>query len=192
MPRSLQLTVCLAAICLTQTVKAQEAPAFPQPQDEHKWLTKFVGHWDVSSTGSMGEGQPPMKMKGTIKSEMLGGFWVMNVMESEMMGMPFRGIQTIGYDTDKKKYVGTWVDSTNGFMWKYEGFVEESGRKLVLEAVGPDMMVPDKTRTYRDAYEFTDKGTVISTSSVKNDDGTWTTFMNGEAKRVDQKKDIQK
>ena len=184
MKNAITLTVALGTICLTHLALAQP-PGLPMPTDEHKWLTKFVGHWEVTSTGTMGEGQPPVKSKGTIDSEMLGGFWVTNVMTAEVAGFPFKGIQTIGYDTKIKKYVGTWIDSTNGFLWKYEGSVDESGRKMVLEAVGPDMMVPGKMRTYRDAYEFKTDDTLITTSSVKGEDGKWTVFMNGEAKRSD-------
>ncbi len=183
MKNTIALTVCLGTISLAQLVLAQP-PGLPTPGDEHKWLTKFVGHWEVTSTGTMGEGQPPVESEGTIDSEMLGGFWVTNVMTAEVAGFPFKGIQTIGFDTKREKYVGTWIDSTNGFLWKYEGFVDESGKKLVLEAKGPDMMVPGKMRTYRDAYEFKTDDIVISTSSVKGEDGEWTVFMRGTAKKA--------
>lgn len=178
----------LTLLCLVQTGFAQDTPSFPSAQDEHKWLQRFVGHWEVENSGSMGEGQPEMVTKGTIDSEMLGGFWIMNRMTADFGGIGFKGVQTVGYDADKKKYVGTWIDSTNGFMWKYEGFVDKSGRKLVLEATGPDMTAPGKMRQYRDSYEFKTDDLVITTSSMKNDDGTWNTFMKGTGKRVTKDK----
>lgn len=118
---------------------------------------------------------------------MLGGFWVVNKMDAKMTGMTFRGIQTIGYDVEKKKYIGTWIDSTAGFMWKYEGTV--SGNKLTLEADGPDMSNPGKKAKYRDSYEFKTADKVIVKSEMQVN-GKWVTFMEGtgQRKKVEKKK----
>ena len=164
---------------------AQEGmPAMPKPTKEHKWLKKFVGHWDSESAGAAGEGQPVIKTKGTIKSRMMGDFWVVNTIEATVSGMPYKAVQTIGYDVEKKKYVGTWIDSMAGFMWHYTGVVEKNGTKLVLEATGPDMMVPGKTSQYRDAYEFKSDNEVIATSSMLGPDGKWVTHMTGSSTRT--------
>ena len=187
----MSIRVCLCVCLLTISCGpafAQEGPAGASATKQHQWLQKFVGSWTVESKGSMGEGQPEMVSKGTIESTSLGGFWVMNRMTADFGGMGFTGVQTVGYDAAKKKYVGTWIDSTSGFMWKYEGFVDDSGKKLVLEATGPDMLDPAKMRLYRDSYEFKTSDDVITTSSMKKDDGTWTTFMTGVGKRVKAKK----
>lgn len=166
------------------SARAQELPEAPKPTKEHKWLSKFEGKWSLSSSGVTGPGQPPIENNGTLTSKILGGYWVINKMESEMMGMAFQGIQTIGYDEKTKKYVGTWVDSTNGFMWKYSGTVEKNGKKLVLEADGPDMQDPNKTTKYRDAYEFIGADEITLTSSAQDSDGKWVDFMTGTAKRI--------
>ena len=162
---------------------AQEMPQAPKPTKEHRWLQKFVGTWEVSSAGVAAEGQPAIQSTGKIESTRLGEFWVQNRMEAEFgPGMAFSGIQTVGYDAKKKKYIGTWIDSTNGFMWKYEGFVK--GEKLVLEATGPDMTNPEKTRLYRDSYEFTGENSMKVESSMQAEDGSWTVFMTGKGKRT--------
>jgi len=181
------LTVGLLSIGIARIADAQALPELPKPTDEHKWLKKFVGHWEMTSKGVMGEGQPPVETKGTIKSEMLGGFWVVNTMTGDVAGMKFKGMQTVGYDTKKKKYVGTWVDSMNNYLWKYQGTVDKSGKKLVLEADGPDMVVPNKTTKYRDAYEFKSGDEMLVTSSMQKPDGKWMTFMTGTAKRKKSK-----
>lgn len=178
--KRLILVICLLPICVC-SVFAQE---MPEPTKHHKWLAKFVGQWDATSKGSMGDGQPAVESKGTMESKMLGGFWLTSTMKADVSGMPFTGVQTIGYSSKKRKYVGTWIDSMNDYMWQYEGFVDESGKKLVLEATGPDMMEPGKTRKYRDAYEFKTDDELKVTSSVENEDGSWTTFMEGTSKRV--------
>ncbi len=109
----------------------------PKPTPEHVWLEKFVGDWSTDSKGTMGPDQPPMECKGSLNSRKLGGFWVLNEMKGDMAGAPMTGVQTIGYDENKKKYVGTWVDSMTNFMWKYEGTVDKTGKILTLEADGP-------------------------------------------------------
>jgi hypothetical protein len=166
---------------------AQEMPQMPGPEKEHEWLKQFVGEWDIVNKSIAGFGQPAMETKGDLNSRMLGDFWVINEMNVEMMGSAMKGIQTIGYNTDKKKYVGTWVDSMMNHMWKYEGSVDETGKKLTLEAEGPDFSVPGKMTLYRDAYEFQSADHIIATSSMQNDDGTWTVFMDGTMTR--KKKD---
>ena len=93
-------------------------------------------------------------------------------------------VQMIGYDSEKKKYVGTWVDSMMNHMWRYEGSVDDSGKTLTLEAEGPNFMAAGKTTKFRDAYEFKSKDHIVATSSMLTDDGKWVTFMTGQVRRV--------
>ncbi len=161
---------------------AQE-PEVPKPVEQHQWLHHFVGDWDTLQEGSAGPDQPPMKCKGTMKSQMLGEFWVVNELQGDMMGTPMKGIQTIGYDEDKKKYVGTWVDSMMNHMWNYEGSVDSTGKILTLEAEGPNFMVPGKKTKFRDAYEVKSEGLIVATSSMLGEDGKWIVFMTGTMTR---------
>ena len=181
MKSSIVCLTLLLCFCFVSIVSAQLE--FPTPTDEHKWLKKFVGTWEVASKAKMGEDLPAMESTATMKSEMLGEFWLVNTMDGNVGGMTFRGIQTIGFDAKKKKYVGTWVDSVNNYLWHYEGTVDDSGKKIVLEAEGPNMMDPGKMSKYRDAYEFKGDDVMIATSSIQGEDGKWTTFNTGEAKR---------
>jgi Protein of unknown function (DUF1579) len=105
--RLLFIVVAVSALTCS-TSFGQQTPEFPGPAPEHQWLEKFVGEWKTFSKASMGPNQPPMECDGTIESRMIGKFWVVNEMQSTPQGMPMRGLQTIGYDPAKKKYVGTW------------------------------------------------------------------------------------
>jgi hypothetical protein len=162
---------------------AQDSPAMPAPQKEHKWLEKFLGEWETESEASMGPGQPPMKCKGTISCRTLGGFWYVSEMKSEMMGTPMTAIMTLGYDPQSKKYIGTWVDSMLGYMWKYEGNVDTTGKIITFEAEGPNFMAAGKMTKFRDIYDFKSPDQVTISSGMLGDDGKWTTFMTGSAKR---------
>ncbi|HUG19659.1 MAG TPA: DUF1579 domain-containing protein [Planctomycetaceae bacterium] len=182
--KSLSYTFSALVTLLTVTnASAQELPEFPKPTKEHLWLKQFEGEWVSKSKASMGPGVPEIECQGKMTSRTLGGFWIVNQIEGDMMGMTMHGLQTIGYDTDKKKYVGTWVDSMMNYMWKYEGTVEESGKKLTLEAEGPNFMAEGKMTKFRDAYEFKSKDEIIATSSMRMEDGKWVTFMTGTIKR---------
>jgi hypothetical protein len=166
-----------------QALFAQELPAMSGAEQEHEWLKKFVGQWDVVSEGHGGEGQPAVKGKAVMKSSMLGQLWLVNASDMEISGMKMKSIQMIGYDPNKKKYVGIWADSMVNHMWQYEGTVDEAGKKLTLDAEGPSMTGDGTMTNYRDAYEFKDDNTIIATSSMQGEDGEWTVIMEGTAKR---------
>lgn len=170
------------AVSIHSTLLAQQ-PEFPSPTKEHEWLKQFVGEWESHSKASMGPDQPPFECKGTMTTRMLGGFWVVNEISADMMGTTVTGLQTIGYDPAKKKYVGTWVDSMANYMWKYEGSVDESGKKLTLATEGPNYMAEGKLTTFRDTYEFKSADHIIATSLMQMEDGTWVTFMTGTMQR---------
>lgn len=130
----------------------------------------------------MGPGQPAFECTGTINARMIGEFWVINEMDSTVAEMPMTGIQTIGYDTEKKKYVGTWVDSTNSYLWHYTGTLDEAGKKLTLEAEGPNPALGGKVTKFRDAMEFVTDNHYVFTSQVEMD-GQWVTFMKSNFRR---------
>ena len=172
-----------AFICLSsQTLLAQEEKLGP-PVKQHELLKKFEGQWTTTGKAAATEGQPAVETKGSIKSRMLGKFWVVSDMSAEMSGTKFQALQTIGYDPQKQQYTGTWVDSMMNHMWHYEGRYEESANRLILEAEGPSFDAPGKTAKYRDIYEFKSPGHIVTKSEVRQGD-KWITFMTGEAKRT--------
>ena len=172
-----------ATLVMVSGLSAQEAPQFPQPTKEHQWLQQFVGEWETNAEGKMGPDQPVMTCKGTATSRMLGGFWLVTENDNEMMGMKINALQTIGYDSTKKKYIGTWVDSMLNHLWEYEGSVDATGKKLTLEAEGPNLMAAGKTAKFRDAYEFKSPDHIEVTSSMQGEDGKWVQFMVGQIRR---------
>ena len=168
---------------LAPLMSAQGIPEMSGPAPEHDFLQKFVGEWEVVSEGSPGEGQPSITAKAVMKSSMLGKLWLVNASNTEIAGMKMDSIQMIGFDPQQKKYVGIWADSMINHLWHYQGTVDESGRKLVLSAEGPTMTGDGKMARYQDAFEFKDDDTIVTTSSMQAEDGTWTVFMTGTAKR---------
>jgi len=192
--KTLRHTVLAAACFATTTVMfaadsskppPQAMPPMPEPTKEHKWLQQFVGEWESEAEVTMAPDQPATKSKGTDRVRNLGDFWIISEGTGEMPGMekPMTWLMTLGYDPEKRKYVGTWVDSMNGYLWTYEGTVDASGKKLVLESEGPCPTRPGMTR-FRDITEFKGRNERVFTSAMQNDDGSWTTMVKGTFRRT--------
>lgn len=155
--------------------EAASGMGMPPPAKEHAWLRRFEGDWTSEGEIAMEPGLPPMKVTGSDRARMIGGFWVVSEGRGDQMN--FESRLTLGYDEKKKKYVGTWVDSMSSYMWRYEGTVDSSGRILTLETVGPQPGDPTKTAQFRDVTEFKSDDHRLFTSSKLNPDGKWTTMV---------------
>lgn len=55
---------------------------------------------------------PPTKIKAiNIQTAAIGGRYVLGKFSITMMGQPFEGMSTMGYDNGKKMFVSTWLDT---------------------------------------------------------------------------------
>lgn len=181
--RFVSVMTFIGFLTLGPVAVAQDVPGLPQPAIEHELLQRFAGKWSVDQEANMGPGQPVMKGKGSIESRMLGKFWVINEFTSGMGGVNVTGIQTVGFDQKRGKYVGTWVDSMTDTLWQYTGTVDDSGRVLTLEAEGPNLWAQGEMTLYRDIYEFKSDDEILVSSKILTGDDEWVTFMTGTATR---------
>lgn len=165
---------------------AQTPPEMPKPVKEHEWLGQLVGEWETEAEAKLDPSQPPVKCVGTESIRSIGGFWVLNETRGTPPGsdVPMTGLMTLGYDPEKKKYVGTWVDSMTGHLWTYEGTVDSSGKKLTLLTEGPAPFLPAGKAKYRESVEIKDKDYKVFTSSIEVAPGEWHTFMTSHARRT--------
>ncbi|MCO8122414.1 DUF1579 domain-containing protein [Stieleria sp. TO1_6] len=177
------IVLLILFVIATRPANAQP-PQLPTAEKEHAWLQKFNGQWESNSKSIASDQSPEVECTGSMSSRMLGEFWVINRFEGEAGGQSFQAIQTIGYDTTKKKYVGSWVDSMLNHMWQYSGTVSEDGKRLELVADGPNFMDGGKLTKFRDSYEFQSPDVCIATSEIQNEDGKWTVMMQGKMTRV--------
>lgn len=142
---SSSIAACLLA-GLASSPAAQEMPSF-KPLPQHKLLARDVGVW----TGTMkmymaGPDAPPMAMpvKET-NTLMQGGLWVLSSFESG----PFKGKGQFGYDPVKKKFIGTWLDSTAPYMSLMEGEHNEKTGEMIMYSTGidPQTQKPQKMKS---------------------------------------------
>jgi len=117
-------TVLVTAAALRPQDKGEGAPPGMDPEmmmkmmelatpgQMHKDLMKGAGNWEESYKMRMAPDAPWTEFTGTSKAEpVLGGRYLMQTINFEMMGMPMQGLQLLGYDNLKKEYTAIWADS---------------------------------------------------------------------------------
>ncbi len=164
----------------TQTDPMQKA----EPQEEHRWLQKLVGDWTMEAESAMAPGEPPAKTGGTESVRSLGGLWIVAEGEGEMPGGGTgTSLMTLGYDPQKKRYVGTWVGSMMTHLWSYDGSLDADEKVLTLNSEGPGMSGDGKLAKYRDVIEMKSDDHRVLTSHVQGEDGSWQSFMTAHYSR---------
>jgi hypothetical protein len=148
------------------------------PTPHHKWLEKLLGEWESEM-----ECGPGMTSKGTESFRTMAGLWYIGEGRSEMPGGAAATMtMTLGYDTLRAKYVGTWIGSMMSNLWVYDGKLE--GNKLTLSAEGPHFGEAGKLAQYRDVIEFVNDDHRTLTSFMLADDGKWNQFMQAQYHRL--------
>jgi hypothetical protein len=161
----------------------QESTMKTEPQKEHQWLQRLVGEWTLAGE-AMEPGQPPAKYTGTESVRSLGGLWILAEGQGEIPGGgAATWIMTLGYDPQKKRYVGTWIGSMMTHLWVYDGELDPDGRVLTLDAEGPNMTAEGKMTKFKDVIEFKSDDHRVLTSHMLGDDGKWQQLMTATYRR---------
>jgi hypothetical protein len=156
---------------------AQNEPPLPKPTKQHEWFQQLEGEWR-SEVQMFPPGQEKaIESEGTEHVRLIGGFWSVAENSGDFMGQPFTGIQTLGYDEEKEQFVGTWIDSVSGYLWKYKGSLNEDGNVLTLETEGPCPMAPGTIAQFKEVLEVKSNDHKVFTSTMQGPDGKWTVGM---------------
>jgi hypothetical protein len=153
-----------------------------EPQKEHQWLQKLVGEWSYEGEATE-PGKSPEQFQGTERVRPLGELWILAWGQGEMPGgSSATTLVTLGYDPQKKRYVGTWIGSMMTHLWVYNGTLE--GNVLTLETEGPDMAGEGKTAKYKDVVDIKSDDHRLLTSHVLGEDGEWHQMMTMSYRRT--------
>lgn len=157
-----------------------------EPQKEHGWLHRLVGNWTFEIEMKLGPDEPPQTFKGTESVRSLGGLWTLGEAQGEMPGGVTTMLMTLGYDTNKQRFVGTFIGAVSDYLWVYDGELDSAGKVLTLNADGPDMSLEGKGRMtkYRDLIEFQSDQHRTLRSFVLGTDGEWTEMMTSSYRRT--------
>jgi hypothetical protein len=151
---------------------------------EHEWLKQLVGDWTYTVECVDVPDVPPQTHQGRETVRMFGDVWMRGESRMEMDGGAVDSVITLGYDTAKKKFVGSWISTVMTSMFRYEGELDASGKVLPLNTRGPSMTDAGKEVEYQDVIEIRSKDERALWSQMKMDDGTWMRFMTAVYRRV--------
>ncbi|MGO4285687.1 DUF1579 domain-containing protein [Bosea sp. TAB14] len=155
-----------------------------EPQKEHEWLQQLVGEWSVEITASMGPDQPPTNTQGTETVRSLGGLWTLGEGQGVCPdGSPVTSLMTLGFDSAKGRYVGSFIASMMSMIWHYDGALDADRKALVLDTEGPSMAGDGAMAKYQDVITFLSPGHRTLTSRALGPDGQWTEFMSAHYRR---------
>jgi hypothetical protein len=158
-----KISLVLITIASTLFANAQDHNAemkawmdYMTPGSIHQKMAKDVGEWKAEVTTWMDPSQPPEKSQATVRNEMAyGGRYLITKYTGTMMGMPFEGMGTMGYDNATKMFNSTWVDNMGTGISYMQGKWKEEGKIIELHGESPDP-VTGKMYKLREVMIFND------------------------------------
>ena len=106
--------------------------------EHHARMKPLAGTFDAEVMMQM-PGMPPENSKGRTKNELIfGDRFLKGEYSGAFMGKPFNGMQLLGYDNLKGKYISHWLDDVSTMIMVAEGKGEESGNTITTYAPCPD------------------------------------------------------
>lgn len=112
-----------------------QGPASPTP--EHAELMKGVGEWEGTLTMFV-PGMPETPSPCSESVGAIGELWTVSKFTGDVMGAPFTGSGSLGYDVERKLFVGTWIDSYTTRLTTMEGRMDPAKQALVMSYKAPD------------------------------------------------------
>ncbi len=140
-----------------------EMPPMPQPTTEHVEMQKAVGEWKGTLT-MFGPGMPTEPVAATETMTAFGPFWTLSEFHCDFMGMPYQGHGCSGFDAEKGKYTGIWIDNMSSYLSVMEGERNEETGMITMHWEAPDMtgeIVPHR-------YEMTPTGDSYTSTFFTN------------------------
>ena len=136
--------------------------------ENHAFLKNFVGSWKAETSAWMQPGGEPEVADNSAKAELImGGRFLKVNIRGTMFGLPFEGLQLIGFDNFKKKIVSFWIDSTSTGFYLTEGTIDQSKNTINETGMWPDPTSGGNVKVR------------MVTRLVSKDEYTLTMFMTG-------------
>jgi hypothetical protein len=162
------------SLVLVSRTSADEKPDMSKPGPEHKLLASLAGTYEAKVKIYFDPSQPANESMGTMQRKMImGGRFLEELYNGEIMGQRFYGMGLMGYDAMKKKYTSVWIDSMTTSMMQSLGTYDAATKTLtstgedidpttgkmmksrdVFRVISPTEQVMDMYREKADGKEF--------------------------------------
>jgi hypothetical protein len=143
---------------MDQQAMMEEFKRLGTPGEPHKLLASLAGSWTTKTKEWMEPGKPPMESTGSADMKMLlDGRFLQQELTGDMMGQPYNGIGTLGYDNLRKRYVTTWMDSMGTGIFAMEGTASADGKTITLK--GQHAIPGGGHMTHRAVWKIVDSNT---------------------------------
>jgi hypothetical protein len=149
------ITVTVMLLVMGINTVAETVPAKENAVTGTTYLSQFVGNWTGTASIWEKSDAEPFKAPFVATSQMiLGGNFLETRVLGNIVGMPFEGLQIVGYSESTDKYPVQWIDSLTGTDFCiYEGTLDETGKIRIDTAKCP---ICNEELTQRTVTEFID------------------------------------
>ncbi|MBV6478780.1 MAG: hypothetical protein HGGPFJEG_01537 [Ignavibacteria bacterium] len=129
------------------------------PGKVHEMLATCDGEWSADITMWMDPNAEPIKTTGTSVNKMImGGRYQISNNTSTMMGMPFEGMNILGFDNIKKVFISAWIDNMGTGMMIMEGPWDEATNSVTLKGKSVDPLT-GKDMDMKEVFQIIDNNT---------------------------------
>ncbi len=138
-------------------MKAMEA--YGAVGDMHAMLARDNGAWQETVTMWSTPGAEPMTFKAEVQAKMvMDGRYQQQTHTGEMMGAPFNGLSTTGFDNARRVFVNTWIDNFGTSLMYSEGTWNAATKSIEFKGVVTDPMAGGKQVPFRQVLTFVSDG----------------------------------
>jgi hypothetical protein len=160
---------------------------YATPGEVHKMMASWNGNWDGEVT--MWETATSAPQKSTTKSVnkmIFGGRYQVSNHTGNMMGMPFEGQSTMGYDNGRKEFVSSWIDNMGTGIMYLSGPWDAASKSITLTGKMVDPSAGNGHEvTMKEVLKIVDDNTQIMEMYAPGKDGK--EFKTMEIKSVRKK-----
>lgn len=144
------------------------------PGPEHAVLQPLAGTWKASIKSYMTPGDP-MVSQGTLdRTWIMGGRYLVGKHTGDFMGMPFEGMEILGFDRQHGKYVSTWIDNMGtGIALAQDGTWDPATKSLSM-TMSFDDPVTGRPTASRMVTKIVNDDTVLYTMTGQRDGKDYT------------------
>lgn len=148
------------------------------PGGMQKMMATWDGNWNGEVTMWMEPGAPPQVSKSTATNKMImNGLYQQSNHSGDMMGMPFTGQSTVGYDNHKKEFVSTWIDNMGSGIMVLRGPWDDASKTMTLNGTMTDPGTKQDAHI-KETFKIIDENTQEMEMFIKMPDGSEFKTMN--------------